>query len=90
MATLFVGNLAAATTDNDLKELFGLHGEVESVNVPTDWNSGRSRGFALIEMASGAEAAMRAVTGLSVGGRRLVVTPAAPRPTRSVPAVKLS
>jgi RNA recognition motif-containing protein len=89
MATLFVGNLASVTTDADLRELFTPHGEVASVSLPVDRNSGRHRGFALVEMTSGAEAAMRAVNGKAVGGRRLAVSPAQPRPTRPSVLVQL-
>ncbi len=90
MASLFVGNLASTTTDADLMELFGPHGEVASVSLPVDRNTGRNRGFAIVEMASGAEAAVRAVNGKAVNGRRLAVNPAQPRPQRTAVAVKLS
>jgi RNA recognition motif-containing protein len=82
MATLFVGNLSAATTDADLTELFAAHGEVTSVSVPVDRNSGRNRGFAIIEMSAGDAAAVRAVNGKVVNGRPLAVSPAHPRPPR--------
>lgn len=87
MTTLFVGNLSPATTDVDLKELFARHGEVASVNLPMDRNTGRHRGFALVEMTSGAEAAVRAVNGHPVGGRRLAVNPAQTRTPRPSPLV---
>jgi RNA recognition motif-containing protein len=85
MATLFVGNLALTTTDADLLELFAPHGEVASASVSMDRNTGRSRGFALVEMTSGADVAMLAVNGKAVSGRRLSVTAAQPRPTRPSP-----
>lgn len=87
MATLFVGNLASATTDAELMELFAPHGEVASVSLPVDRNTGRNRGFAMVEMTSGAEAAMRAVNGKAVKGRRLAVNAAQPRLTRPSPLV---
>ena len=90
MATLFVGNLAPTTTDADLLELFARHGEVASATVSVDRNTGRSRGFALVEMTTGAETAMRAMNGQAMSGRRLAVNPAQIRPTRPVPAIKLS
>lgn len=90
MATLFVGNLASTTTAADLTELFAPHGEVVSVSLPVDCNTGRNRGFATVEMASGAEAAMRAVNGKAVNGRRLAVNPAQLRPVRPSTLAKLS
>ena len=89
MATLFVGNLALTTTDADLMELFTPHGDVASASVSVDRNTGRSRGFALVEMTSGAEAAMLAVNGKAVSGRRLAVNPAQPRPIRPSPLLKM-
>lgn len=90
MTTLFVGNLASSTTGADLKELFARHGEVASVSLPVDCNTGRNRGFAIVEMTNGAEAAVRAVNGQAVGGRRLAVNPAHPKPPRPVPVGKMS
>lgn len=89
MATLFVGNLSLTTTDADLLELFTPHGEVTSASVSVDRNTNRSRGFALVEMTSGADVAMRAVNGKAVGGRRLSVTAAQPRIIRPSPLVNL-
>ena len=89
MATLFVGNLASTTTTTDLTELFTLHGEVASVSLPVDCNTGRNRGFAIVEMTSGSEAAMLAVNGKAVNGRRLAVNPAQPRPVRPSVLTKL-
>lgn len=86
MATLFVGNLAAAVTETGLKELFGRFGEVGAVSLPIERSTGRHRGFALVELVSGAEAAVRTLHGRVVNGRQLAVNPAHPRP---VPAAKL-
>lgn len=86
MTTLFVGNLAVSTTDDDLKELFGKYGSVASAGVVIDRNTGRSRGFALVEMTSGADAAILAVNGMAVSGRPLSVNTAHPRATRPSPA----
>ena len=55
---LYVANLPAGTTDDDLSELFGTFGAVASAAVVIDKNTGRSRGFALIEMEDGADAAV--------------------------------
>ena len=50
---LYVGNLSFETTDSDLTELFAQHGEVQSVNIITDRETGRPRGFAFVEMPDG-------------------------------------
>jgi RNA recognition motif-containing protein len=69
---LYVGNLPFSTTSEDLKELFERHGTVESANVITDRETGRSRGFGFVEMDdSGADAAREALNGTEVGGRSL-------------------
>lgn len=86
MTTLFVGNLAVGTTDDDLKELFGKYGSVASAGVVFDRNTGRSRGFAYVEMGTGADAAILAVNGMAVNGRPLSVNTAQPRTTRPSPA----
>ncbi len=77
---LYVGNLPFSTTEEDLKELFGQHGEVTSAKVITDRETGRSRGFAFVEMdANGATEAMRALDGNQFGGRPLRVNEAQER-----------
>ncbi|MEN8160028.1 MAG: RNA-binding protein [Myxococcota bacterium] len=76
---LYVGNLPFTTTEEDLRELFAQHGEVSSAKVITDRETGRSRGFAFVEMASGAEEAMRALDGNQFGGRPLRVNEAQER-----------
>jgi RNA recognition motif-containing protein len=75
---LYVGNLAFSTTEDELRALFEQHGSVGSVNVITDRETGRPRGFAFVEMddASAADAAMRALDGNEVGGRSLKVNEA--------------
>lgn len=77
---LYVGNLPFDSTEADLEELFGAHGSVTSVKVITDRETGRSRGFAFVEMEDdGAEAAMRALDGNDYGGRPLRVNEARER-----------
>jgi RNA recognition motif-containing protein len=76
---LYVGNLPFTTTEEDLREMFAAHGEVTSAKVITDRETGRSRGFAFVEMASGAEEAMRALDGNQFGGRPLRVNEAQER-----------
>jgi len=78
---LYVGNLPFSSTEADLRELFERHGSVDSVNVITDRETGRARGFAFVEMAeaSAADAAMRALDGSDLGGRPLKVNEAQQR-----------
>ena len=81
---LYVGNLNYATTQADLTELFGTVGEVASVNLITDRMTGRSRGFAFVEMAedSAAQEAINQLNGRMVDGRALKVAEARPRRER--------
>ena len=78
---LYVGNLPFSTTEDELRELFGRHGNVQSVSVVTDRETGRARGFAFVQFedSSGAEAAMRALDGYDLGGRPLRVNEAQER-----------
>ena len=74
---LYVGNLPWSTTETELKEMFEKHGSVESVNVITDRETGRSRGFAFVEMdPADADSAMQALDGTDMGGRALRVNEA--------------
>jgi len=80
---LYVGNLSYNTSETTLRPLFAEYGEVESVNVITDRETGRPRGFAFVEMdARGAEDAMRALDGSQLGGRSLRVSEAQERGDR--------
>jgi RNA recognition motif-containing protein len=78
---LYVGNIPFTVTENDLRDVFERHGAVASVNVITDRETGRPRGFAFVEMddASAAEEAMRALDGSDLGGRTLRVNEAQDR-----------
>jgi len=78
---LYVGNLPFSSTDEDLRDLFGRHGTVESVAVITDRETGRPRGFAFVEMeeASAADDAIRALDGSDLGGRSIRVNEAQDR-----------
>lgn len=78
---LYVGNLTFSTTTADLEELFSAHGEVKKAQVITDRDSGRSRGFGFVEMATieGAKAATDALNGRDVDGRQLTVNTAKER-----------
>ena len=81
---LYVGNLPFSATEADLRELFETHGSVESINVITDRETGRPRGFAFVEMSDAADAskAMQALDGRDHGGRNLKVNEANERPAR--------
>ena len=78
---LYVGNLPFSATEAELRAAFERHGSVESVNVITDRETGRARGFAFVEMddASAAEDAMRALDGSDFGGRSVKVNEAKDR-----------
>ena len=81
---LYVGNLAFQTTSQDLQQLFGQAGTVESASVMEDRDTGRSRGFAFVEMSTKEEAAsaIEQFNGKEVGGRTLKVNEARPRENR--------
>lgn len=82
---IYVGNVSYSTTQDKLKELFLAYGEVTSVNVITDRETGRPRGFAFVEMATdeAASAAIVALNGQEVDGRTITVNEAKPRAPRS-------
>jgi RNA recognition motif-containing protein len=75
---LYVGNLPFTTTEDELRSVFQRHGSVDSVNVITDRETGRPRGFAFVEMSesSAAQDAIRALDGTELGGRSLRVNEA--------------
>src|SRR5262245_19693664 len=81
---LYVGNLSFQTSNDDLQQLFATVGTVESVNVVEDRETGRSRGFGFVEMASQAEgeAAIAELNGKEHNGRELKVNEARPREDR--------
>ena len=81
---LYVGNLSFNTSNQDLTELFGTVGTVQSANVIEDRETGRSRGFGFVEMSSSeeAQAAIASLDGKEVDGRNLKVNEAKPREDR--------
>ena len=79
---LYVGNLPFGTTSDDLRRAFEVHGTVTSAQVITDRETGRSRGFGFVEMSDGAEAAVSAMDGADLQGRKLTVNEAKPREDR--------
>ena len=81
---LYVGNLAFQTSSEDLQTLFGQAGKVESATVIEDRETGRSRGFGFVEMATKeeGEAAIQQFNGKEFNGRNLNVNEARPREDR--------
>ncbi len=77
---MYVGNLAFQSTEDDLQKLFSQYGEVISVNLITDRETGRSRGFAFVEMEDeAADTAMKNLDGTDFEGRNIKVNEARPR-----------
>jgi RNA recognition motif-containing protein len=76
---IYVGNLPFNTTEDELRNLFGQHGSVTSVNLITDRETGSPRGFGFVEMEDGAEAAISALNNHQLDGRTLNVNEARPR-----------
>jgi RNA recognition motif-containing protein len=84
MKNIFVGNLSFSVTEASLRSLFEAYGSVASVNVVTDQDTGRAKGFGFVEMTNDAEAA-KAINGLNgkdVEGRTLNVNEARPKADR--------
>jgi cold-inducible RNA-binding protein len=81
---VYVGNLNYNTTETTLRALFAEYGEIESVNVITDRDTGRPKGFAFVEMGTdeAAQAAISALNGKSVDDREIRVDKANPKPAR--------
>ena len=81
---LYVGNVPYETGEAELQELFSQAGDVASVNLVRDQATGRPRGFAFIEMSTdeGAQKAIRELNEREIGGRRLAVNEARPKPSR--------
>ena len=81
---LYVGNLPYSVTESGLRELFAPAGEIASVAVITDRDTGRPRGFAFVEMAdaAGAQKAIATINGTTLDNRQLTVNEARPQPAR--------
>jgi RNA recognition motif-containing protein len=81
MANIYVGNCSFDVTEEQLRDLFATYGEVDRVNVITDRDTGRPRGFAFVEMSdsSAAQEAIKGVNGTELGGRTLNVNEARPK-----------
>ena len=82
MKNIFVGNLDFASTESSIRALFEPYGNVERVNLVTDRDTGRSRGFAFVETTDAAEAdrAIAALNGTTLEGRALNINEARPKP----------
>ena len=82
---LYVGNLPFSTGEQELQELFGQAGSVDTVKVMRDMATGRPRGFAFVEMSTDADAqaAIDKFHNYALGGRNLTVNEARPRPERA-------
>jgi RNA recognition motif-containing protein len=86
MAKIYVGNLPFSATETELRTLFGQHGTVESVSLPTDRETGRPRGFGFVEMSQAdAARAIQALNGHQLGGRALRVNEAQDKPRGGAP-----
>lgn len=80
MKKIYVGNLPFSATEDEVRALFAEFGEVESVALITDRETGRPRGFGFVEMApEAADAAIKALDGKDMGGRNLRINEARPR-----------
>jgi len=78
---IFVGNLSFNTNEDELRQIFEGYGQVDRVSIMTDRDTGRSRGFGFVEMASNedGEKAIAALNGTQVGGRTINVNEARPK-----------
>jgi len=82
MTNIFVGNLSFRTTQDELHSAFAQYGTVERVSIVTDRETGQSRGFGFVEMTDSQEAenAINALNGTEMGGRKVNVNEARPKP----------
>ena len=85
---IFVGNLAFSATDHALRQLFEPYGVVDKINVITDRDTGRSKGFGFVEMpdSTASKAAIQGLNGKELEGRALTVNEAKPREPRREPS----
>ena len=84
MTNIYVGNLSFDATEDDLRETFSQYGEVSSINIITDRQTGRPRGFAFVEMPDSGEAknAIEGANLTEIAGRSIQVNEARPRSDR--------
>ena len=89
---IYVGNLPYSTTNDDLRDMFAVHGQVARASVVSDRETGRSKGFGFVTMSNAAEAqkAIETLNQSEMNGRRLVVNEARPRePRRDGPPARM-
>ena len=79
---IYVGNLPFSATEDEIRELFAAFGSVSSVNLISDRETGRPRGFGFVEMDDGGDEAIEALDKSSMGGRTLTINEARPRERR--------
>lgn len=84
MANIYVGNLSYEATEEEVRQLFAEFGDVSSVSLITDRETGRLRGFGFVEMAddAAAKAAIEGLNGKEIAGRTLTVNEARPKTSR--------
>lgn len=84
MTNIYVGNLSFSATDQDIRQAFEAFGQVSQVNIIIDRETGRSRGFAFVEMpnSSQAQQAIEKLNQSEIGGRSVVVNEARPKTDR--------
>ena len=82
---IYVGNLSYGSMEDDIRRLFSVYGTVERVNIITDQETGRSRGFCFVNMPNEDEArdAIEALNGVELHGRTLAINQARPRAPRT-------
>jgi cold-inducible RNA-binding protein len=87
LKNIYVGNLDFGATEESIRSLFEPYGAVGGVRMMTDRDTGRSRGFAFVEMADSGEAdqAIVALNGTALGGRALTINEARPKVDRGAP-----
>ncbi len=85
MKNIFVGNLSFNTNEDELRQAFEAYGQVDRVSIMTDRDTGRSRGFGFVEMASNedGEKAITALNGSQLSGRTINVNEARPKAERA-------
>jgi RNA recognition motif-containing protein len=83
MKSIYVGNLSFSATEDEIRDLFGEYGNVQSVKLISDRETGRPRGFGFVEMDDdAADSAIEALNGQDLGGRTLRINEARERPQR--------
>jgi len=85
MKNIYVGNIGTGITEDELRTAFAVYGTVQTVNIINDRDTGRSRGFAFVEMEDDKEAqnALLGLNGSTLGGATLTVNEARPKTVRT-------